>query len=84
MGGLYRLGCTLKKLLRSKVIQGHLRAPGATNFIKQRKLQYLLNLNFFKVTKTLTCKIVLYSKENLLIILILIFFKMPNLCLNFC
>ena len=49
MGGIYRLGCTLKKLLKSKVIQGHLRASGATNFIELRNMQFLLNI--FKVTK---------------------------------
>ena len=49
MGGIYRLGCTLKKLLRSKVIQGHLRASWASIFIKLRNMQFLLN--FFKVTK---------------------------------
>ena len=68
MGGIYGPCCTLKKLLRSKVIQCHLRASGATNFIKQRNMELLLR--FFKVTKPLICKIV---KENLLIILILKF-----------
>ena len=70
MEGIYRLGCILKKLLRSKFIQGHLRASGATNFIKQRNMQFLLN--FLRLEKfNMQNRPIL--KENLLIILILKF-----------